>query len=176
MAGANNIPERLINFRVYSDNDDLLGLATVDLPEIEAMSDTISGAGIAGELETPTIGHYAAMESTFNWRTVTEHYFKLCAQKSFQVDVRGSIQLYDAANGEYKTVALRVTMRLVNKNFGLGSLEPAAAMDSEQTFEVSYIKLYLGGKERFEIDKLNYIAKFDGVDLLASVRADLGLN
>ena len=43
-AGENKIPERLINFRVYNNGNDLLGVATVELPELEAMSDTVSGA------------------------------------------------------------------------------------------------------------------------------------
>ena len=35
-AGSNKIPERLIGFRVYNDNNDLLGIATVTLPMIES--------------------------------------------------------------------------------------------------------------------------------------------
>ena len=58
-AGSNKIPERLIGFRVYNDNNDLLGIATVTLPMIEAMTDTVSGAGIAGEVESPVLGHYS---------------------------------------------------------------------------------------------------------------------
>ena len=50
MATGNKVPERLINFRVYNDGNDLLGVANVDLPSIEAMSDTVSGAGIAAGL------------------------------------------------------------------------------------------------------------------------------
>ena len=53
MATGNKVPERLVNFRVYNEGNDLLGVATVDLPSIEAMSDTVSGAGIAGEVESP---------------------------------------------------------------------------------------------------------------------------
>ena len=65
MATGNKVPERLINFRVYNDGNDLLGVANVDLPSIEAMSDTVSGAGIAGEVESPILGHFASMTATF---------------------------------------------------------------------------------------------------------------
>lgn len=51
MEGSNKVPERLINYRVYNESNALLGIATVDLPEIQAMSDTVSGAGIAGEVD-----------------------------------------------------------------------------------------------------------------------------
>lgn len=68
--GTNSIPERLINYRVYNESNALMGMATVDLPELQAMSDTVSGAGIAGEVDSPVLGHYRAMSSTFNWRTI----------------------------------------------------------------------------------------------------------
>lgn len=50
MAGTNNVPERLIAFRVYGEGNDLLGTANVTLPTIEPMTDTVTGAGIAGEI------------------------------------------------------------------------------------------------------------------------------
>lgn len=55
------------------------------------------------------------------------------------------------------------------------SLQVAKATDSENEFEVLYIKLFIDGKEVLEIDKLNFICIFDGEDILKSVRDDLGL-
>lgn len=173
--GTNQVPERLINFRVYNDSNDLLGVATVDLPELESMTDTVSGAGIAGEVETPVLGHYSSMTTTITWRTLEQAAMSLSAQKAHAIDVRGSQQVYDAANGEYTTKAIRVSMRVVPKNVSLGTLEPGATTDTEQEFEVLYLKVFIGGKSVCEIDKYNYIAKFGDTDTLASVRANLGL-
>lgn len=174
--GTNQVPERLINFRVYDDNNDLLGIATVELPEIEAMSDTVSGAGIAGEVESPVLGHFSSMTTTFSWRTIEVAAMKLAQQKAHAVDVRGSQQVYDGANGTYSTVPVRAAMRIVPKNVSLGTFEPGATTDTEQEFEVLYLKVFLNGKEVMEIDKYNYVAKFGDHDALASVRSDLGLN
>jgi P2 family phage contractile tail tube protein len=174
MAG-NNIPERLIGFRVYDDANDLLGIATVDLPELEAMSDTVSGAGIAGEVESPVLGHYGSMTTTFTWRTIEKAAIKLSQPKAHAVEVRGSQQVYDAANGSYNTVAVRCSMRITPKTTGLGTFETGATTDTEQEFEVLYMKLYVAGKAVAEIDKFNYIAKFGDEDSLKSVRSDLGL-
>ena len=173
--GKNNVPERLINFRVYNDNNDLLGIATVELPELEAMSDTVSGAGVAGEVESPVLGHWGPIATSFTWRTIEKAAMQLAKQKSHHLEIRGSQQVYDAANGEYSTVAIRCVMKAIPKNVSLGSFEPGAATDTEQEFEVVYLKLFVGGKEVCEIDKYNYISKFDGEDALASVRKDLGL-
>ena len=174
-SGGNKVPERLVNFRVYNNSNDLLGIATVDLPEIEAMSDTVSGAGIAGEVESPVLGHFAPMETTFTWRTIESAAMKLAQQKAHAVEVRGSQQVYDAANGTYSTVPVRCALRVVPKTVTLGTFEPGATTDTEQVFEVLYIKLFVSGKEVLEIDKVNYVAKFGDNDALASVRSDLGL-
>ena len=153
----------------------MLGIATVELPELEAMSDTVSGAGVAGEVESPVLGHWGPIATSFTWRTIEKAAMQLAKQKSHHLEIRGSQQVYDAANGEYSTVAIRCVMKAIPKNVSLGSFEPGAATDTEQEFEVVYLKLFVGGKEVCEIDKYNYISKFDGEDALASVRKDLGL-
>lgn len=173
--GSNKTPERLTNFRVYNDNNDLLGIATVDLPEIEAMTDTVSGAGIAGEVESPVIGHFASMTTTFTWRTVEKSAMELSKQVAHAVEVRGAQQVYDSANGTYSIVPVRASMRIVPKTISLGTFEPGATTDTEQEFEVLYLKLFVDGKEVVEIDKYNYVAKFGETDALAGVRSALGL-
>ena len=174
--GANNVPERLINFRVWNENNDLLGIATVELPSIEAMTDTVSGAGIAGEVDSPVMGHFAAMETTFTWRTIEKSALVLAKQQAHQIEVRGSQQVHNATAGKYENKGIRAVMRVVPKNISLGSFEPAATTDTETTFEVLYLKLFVGNEEVVEIDKYNYKAVFGGDDALAGVRADLGLN
>ncbi|ECD6823048.1 phage tail protein, partial [Salmonella enterica subsp. enterica serovar Enteritidis] len=51
---SNQIPERLINFTVYGEGSRIIGIADAKLPSIEMMTETVSGAGIAGEIETGT--------------------------------------------------------------------------------------------------------------------------
>ena len=65
-----NVPENLINFRVYEDGGAFLGISDVTLPKLSAMTQTIKGAGLAGELEAPTRGHYGSCEAELNWRTI----------------------------------------------------------------------------------------------------------
>ena len=95
-SGGNKVPERLVNFRVYNNSNDLLGIATVDLPEIEAMSDTVSGAGIAGEVESPVLGHFAPMETTFTWRTIESAAMKLALQRHAPFAVQASWQHFQS--------------------------------------------------------------------------------
>ena len=57
-----NVPEKLINFRVYENGNDLIGIADVTLPKVDYMTETVKGAGIAGEIDSPVKGHYSSME------------------------------------------------------------------------------------------------------------------
>jgi len=172
---SNQVPERLINFNVYNDSNRMLGVATVEMPDIEAMTDTVSGAGIAGEVDSPILGHFGSMTTTVTFRTVTAEAMSLAGQKSHALEFRGSQQVYDAANGTYSTTPIRVAMRCIPKRVGLGSLEVGSTTDTENEFEVTYLKIFVDGSERIEIDKYNFKYVVDGVDYLASVRADLGL-
>ncbi|AHN84828.1 major tail tube protein [Vibrio phage Rostov 7] len=172
---SNPVPERLINFRVYVNGNNQAGVATVDLPDLEFMTDTVSGAGIAGEVDSPILGHLSSMTATVTWRTITSYALSLTAPKSHSIDFRGSQQIYDAASGELKSKPVRVSVKATPKRTGLGSLEVGSTTDSESEFEVTYLKLWIDGIERAEIDKYNFKFVIDGVDYLASVRSDLGI-
>ena len=75
------IPERLNDFRVYDaeDSNALLGMADVTMPTISAMTETISGAGFAGEINSAVLGHFSSMQLTLNWNSVTEKQMKLAS-------------------------------------------------------------------------------------------------
>lgn len=173
---ANILSEKLINFRVYgAGGAELLGLADVELPTLEAMSESIMGAGIAGEVESPTLGHYGPMTMTLKWRTTERGALALLAPKAHPLEIRGSIQRWNAGTGEQETIPLKVVTRAVPKSAPLGTLAPGAAQEPSAEFSVRYLKIFLGGRTYAEIDPFNYIAIIGGVDYLASVRADLGV-
>lgn len=175
MAGTNQIPERLINFRCYRNGTDLVGVATVTLPQLQAMTDTVSGAGIAGEVETPVLGHYSSITTTVAFRTISVDVATLASQMVHPLDFRGSQQIYDASSGKYVTQAVKLTLRGVPKNVNFGNFEVGATTGTEVEMECTYIKLSVGGKTMVEIDKYNSIARFGDEDALESVRKDLGL-
>ena len=172
---SNKIQEKLTNFRVYLDGKDLLGTADVGLPDIEAMADTVKGAGIAGEVSSPAIGHYGSMGLTLNWRTVTGNTITLAKPQAHHIELRGSVQVYDAGAGKYSVVGQKIVVKAIPKKLGLGKLDVAVAQGSSSEFEVIYIKIFLDGKEKLEIDKYNFICVIDGEDFLAETREALGL-
>lgn len=167
------IPDKLINFKVFLGGNDLLGLADVDLPSIEMMTETVTGAGIAGELETPVIGHTTPITLSLSWRTVTKSFARLAAPEPHQLDLRGAMQFLAAE--VMVTVPVRVTVITVPKKAELGKMATGKAMETQSELAVSYLKMWVDGEEKIEIDKLNYIYIVDGVDYLAPVRTALGM-
>lgn len=170
----NQVPEKLINFRVFEDGIDLLGIADVELPSVEAMTETVKGAGIAGEVESPVLGHFGSMSLKINWRVLVRSTIHLAQQRAHNLDLRGAIQVLNAGAGEYRVVPLKVVVRCIPKKMELGKLDVGSKSDASNEFEVIYIKVTLDGKKVMEIDKFNYICEIDGVDSLKDVRAALG--
>ena len=169
------VPEKLINFRVYKDGTDLIGVADVSMPSFEAVTDTVKGAGLAGEFDSPVLGHFKSMEVQLNWRTVNKNNSFLAKPESVTLDLRGAQQVYDSGTGKFKTSRLKVVVRGVPKKFEMGKLDMGASVGSSNTLEVNYIKVTLDDKDVIELDKFNYIYKVDGEDWLADVREALGL-
>lgn len=164
------IPERLTSFNAYNDGTKLIGVVDVTLPEISYMTDTISGAGIAGEIETTVLGMVQAMSTTLNWRTVTKAAGVLAAPRIHALELRGTQEIFDTSAGVKRSQPVRVAMRVQPKRYNNGNFEAAAATGSESEFEVTYYKLIIDGEEVIEIDKYNFICKIDGTDYLADVR------
>lgn len=175
MAENASYPDKTINYTVYDDGERLLGTATVELPEIAYMADTLSGAGIAGEIETPTLGHLQAMQLTINWNTIEKGTLSLLQNKGRTLTLRSSQQQLDAAEGKMVSVPVKIVVKTLPKSGALGSFEPGAKTDSTSVLEVIYLKVDINQETQCELDKLNYICKFGDEDLLESVRSDLGL-
>lgn len=168
-------PDKQINYRVYRDGNEQIGTASIDLPEIAYMSDTISGAGIAGEIDSPVMGHFQSMTMTLNWRTVNEQALRLLNIDGAELTLRSSQQVYDAGASKQTTQAIKIMVKTLPKTMSLGTMQPAASSDSSTELELIYLKIEVGGKIVIEIDKLNYKCVIGDTDTLASVRSDLGI-
>ncbi|MFC4102910.1 phage major tail tube protein [Paenibacillus xanthanilyticus] len=169
------IPEKLTAFTVYQNGSTFLGVADVTLPSFEYLSDTIRGAGIAGEIDSPSVGLFGPMSCGLNWRTLERNAALLLAPQSHSLDFRGSQQVQNKLAGIVTHVPVKVTVRGNPKKYELGKMEQNATTDSANEFEVTYIKVVIGGETVIELDKLNFIFIVGSVDYLAQMRANLGL-
>lgn len=170
------IPEKLNNFRVFvSGSPDLKGVADLQLPSFDAMTETVSGAGILGEYESPNLGHFQSMKLTLNWRVITDELTEFLKLGAIGIDCRLANQERDQSTGNYVFKANRVYVKGVVTKNDLGKASKGSPYEGASEIEVTYIKLERDGKIIVELDKINYIYKVNGIDYMANIRKALGL-
>lgn len=175
LAKTNLIPALLSDARIYNEGSVLLGTGSVELPSLEYMTETLTGFALGGEVEVPVKGHFKSMKCKIAWNVVEPAGVQLLVPQAHHLDVRGSIQKQDAGTGEFVDEPVKVVMQAMPKATGIGKMEPGKKMDSETELEVTYIKMWIGGLEQLEIDKMNFICKIEGTDLLQALRINLGM-
>ena len=169
-----NFDESVINFAVYEDSVEYVGMAGVTLPNLAAIVQTLSGAGIAGNVEVPVLGHYDVMSLTLNFRTTTEHSVRLSEPRRHNIDLRMAQQIEDTVAGEVKVQSIKHVLVVVPKTDTGGTVAPAAPTNGSGEYSVRYWATYIDGAKVREIDPLNFICAVNGVDYLADVRKAIG--
>ena len=169
-----NFDESVINFAVYEDGVEYVGMATATLPNLSAIVQTLSGAGIAGNVEVPVLGHYDVMSLTLNFRATTEQSVRLPEPRRHNIDLRVAQQIEDTVAGEVKVQSVKHVLVVVPKTDTGGSIAPAAPTNGSGEYSVRYWATYIDGAKVREVDPLNFICEVNGVDYLADVRKAIG--
>ena len=166
------IPEKINDFNVYDEGDKLLGISDeVSLPEINELTSEISGPGLLGPIDSPTVGKFENMEMEVPFRTLYESAFRLMKSlSSVHLTLRGAVQISDG-EGNVDFVGMRVVVRGKKKSLVPGKFKQGEGTGASVKFSLTYLMIELNGKQRLEIDKLNSIFRVDGVDMLAAIRA-----
>lgn len=172
MSGIGVIPEMINNFNAYWRGNKLFGVTgSVSLPTMDAMTETIQGAGVLGSYESGVIGHYGSMEQEVPFRILEEDIFSLMdPTKNVDLTFRASVQSTVKATGALDYHGLRIVERGRFKSFTPGKLENGKAMEGNLKLEVLYILIELRGKKLLEYDKLNEVYVVNDVDMLAKVK------
>ena len=170
-----NIQLALINFEAYDSGERMLGLTTIDLPELELEQTDTKGAGILGTVSWPVRGNFSNFTTTFHWLTLTETGAKFLNQKQgYLISLRGAQEGYDAGNGERKVIPVRVDLRCHTTKLSLGKFEPGSQTETELEVMLDYVAITINGQKVLEIDKFNSRFVVNGEDVLEDVRAALG--
>jgi P2 family phage contractile tail tube protein len=156
---------------MYSRGTILMGVeGDVTLPNFENIAETISGAGILGEFESPVPGAFKSLIIDLAFRILAQSMFDLAAQTgAASLTFRGSQQTYDVAAGGVVNQAVRVETRGPVKALDGGKASVGKPTDSKFTQEVLFIAIYLDDAEVLCLDKLNFIYRVNGVDQLAGI-------
>ena len=176
LTGPGIIPEKVVNYMLYADGSiSLTALVDVDLPDIQFMSETISGAGIAGEIDSTTLGHIQAMTMGLNFRTLIDQNYNMLEQRAYSLEIKAGLQSSDQNQGKLVTGKYRIMVKGYPKGFNQGKMAVGKPTDSKQEFSVNYLKVEYDGEEVLEIDKTNMIFKVKGTDYLTDIRAAMGI-
>ncbi len=164
----NGFPVSLKGFSLYMNALQEIGTVDIELPNIQFMTDTITGSGIGGELEVPIAGLTKSMTMKIKKRAVNKQFTTLIAPIIHQLAFRGKIQMADpgSAIGKVKERTIRIMAKVMPKSKNLGKAEIAKAMDTEAEFEVISIRIFVDEIENLHVDKLNNIFAVDGVNYL----------
>ena len=167
----NTIPTKINKYNVYNEGNRLLGMGDeMTLPDFEASSETISGAGILGEVDDPTVGYFGNQEVEIPFRVLDQEAMDMMDMtKAVQLTIRGAQQTTNSA-GDIEYRQMRVVIRGRAAKFSPGKVKAGAAMETKVTLTMLYILIELDGKSVLELDKFNEVYKVNGVDVLATIK------
>lgn len=168
------VDELVVNYAIYEDATEYLGTTEVTLPDLEYMTEEVSGAGIAGKVEEIITGHLNAMSTTFSFRTVTAAAVKLMEPRVHKIDLRVAQQRMNMRTSANEVTGVKHIMKVKPKKTALGKVAAASTADVSGEYAVSYYAMYMDGKKVTEIDPLNFVCIINGKDYLKDVRKALG--
>lgn len=166
-------PEVINNFNVYNDANRVVGTTgEISLAQLQAMTATVSGAGIIGEYNTAVVGMFQSMQQEIPFRMIDKDFFgMLNTGEQSKIVLRSSVQQRNReTGGTLSTKAMRVVYRGHPTAANFGSVQTGNMMNASITLEVTYMLVEFGGTVMLELDKLNSIYKINGKDLLEDIR------
>ena len=121
MAAGLIIPELLNHYNVYNDANKLVGVSgDVELPDFEAITETMEGAGVLGEIEAAATGQFSSMTIKIPFSVLYEDMFTLVnSATGVNVTLRGSAQFMDPTTGITDHYPVKVVVRGKCKKYSL---------------------------------------------------------
>ncbi|MCM1045637.1 MAG: phage major tail tube protein [Candidatus Gastranaerophilales bacterium] len=166
---ANLIPDKINNFNVYTgtatEANKLIGVTDeTTLIDLQNMSETISLAGMAGEIDSPTVGQYQSMSITINFSNIAKSSLQVAAQDNVPLIFRSAQEFINPQDSTKSMKNRTITVRGMTKGINFGTLKKSGYGKPSVTKEVVYYKEVIDGEVVAEIDKFNGKAIIGGVD------------
>ena len=129
-------PEAYIDFEVYEDSVSLVGIANITPPDITFLTQTITGAGIGGNIEAVLVGMVDIMTLQMSFRSVTDAASKLLAPRKHLLDCRVAEQYWNTTNAAKEVQADKFIFLAVPKTTSPGQIAPASASAASGQYTV----------------------------------------
>lgn len=165
----------IVNFLVYENGTDYLGIAKVTLPDMTNKVLTVNGAGIPGDIDIPVPGHRDAMSVTIDFIDAPESAYVLAEQRVHVLDLRVAHENLDSTKGKLGVDAYKHILEVIPKSLKGGTLAPTAAQAVSGEYSCISRKDYINGVCVLDYQPANFIDKDgSGVDRLKDIRTALG--
>lgn len=166
---------KLTNANVYFDGANFSGkVKEVNLPDITSKQAEHNALGMFGVVQTPT--GIDKLELELMWTVILPDVMVKVADyyTSYTFQLRSSLEGYDAS-GRTTETAYVADFRGRAMNIPGGSFKQHENVEATTKFAIDFYRLEIGGQEIYKIDVLNNIYRVNGVDKLATYRANLGI-
>ncbi len=168
------VPDKTNNYNVYLGTaaaaNKLIGVTDeTTLINLQSMSETISLAGMAGEIDSPTVGQYQSMEITINFSNIAKSSLTVAAHDNVPLIFKSSQEFIDPVSRTKSVKVRTITICGMTKAINFGTLKKSGYGNPSITKEVIYYKDEIDGEVVTEIDKLNGKAIVGGVDLTQDI-------
>jgi phage tail tube protein FII len=167
-------PQKIANYSIFKDSIDLLGLATVTMPNIVNLTDSWKGAGIGGEVDMPLQAHFGPMSIVLEWHVPADSAFEIAAQDGMTLDCWIAHQYHNSGLNKLGHRGWRWFFSTLPKGLNLGNLEVGAAGGGSNELEIFAMRGLYNDVEKLHIDKEALICKINGVDYAARIRQLIG--
>ena len=169
----NYIPGMIVDSIVRQDGtDELVGVATVTLPDVENITEEVKGLGVDAFNEVVS-NAFSAMTLGMKFIGPTAN-VGFSKQKTTSLIITSAIATYNKETHEEEQKKLVCSIKgKLQKRTG-GELGKAVKNEPELEFSVTYYKLELDDVVLYEIDKFNKKVIIDGEDLYSATNNILG--
>lgn len=166
-----SIPTKVNRYNIYDEGERLFAVGEeLTLPDFEPSSETLTGAGVLGEIDDPTVGYFSNQQIEIPFRVLDKEAANMLDMTQARtLTIRGAAQVTDS-EGNINYSAIRVVVRGRVAKLALGKMKAGSPMDSSIALNLTYCLIELGGIRIFELDKLNEVFKINGVDMLKKIK------
>ena len=171
------LPTKIHSYNVYYGEkaQKFAGITEeVTMPDFDAITEALNGAGILGEIDEPMVGRFGANEIEIPFRTYAKEVFQIMEMgDAISLTLRISTQAMEQSTMETAFLPSRIVIKGKNKGISYGSVKAGAGAAPTVKIEILYFKIEISGTEEFELDKINFVYKVHGKDLLAKVKKQI---
>lgn len=168
------IAEKINLFNAYLGSVDaankLIGVTDeITLPDFENTSETISLAGMAGEVDSPSPGQFKSVQIEITFSNISEESLRMAADDSKTIILRAAQEQVDTESLSKSPLGRAISIKGMTKSINFGKLKKGGYGNPSIKKEVIYYKEEYNGETIAEFDKFNTICIINGKNILQDV-------